>query len=470
MHPYTVKFGGGLDVTVLNPLIVLIAVTAIVLTYVLPRKYTVAPFLIALFLTPEGQQLYVGGIHLFLNRIVVLATFLRGITSREPRGRLFAAGWTPIDTAFVAYVLICATATLVQYPSIAAVINQIGFLWDFVLGYLALRMLIRSEREMLVALKCLAVLMVILGAEMLYEQTRLINLFGLLGGVSSVPEIRNGKIRSQGVFQHALTAGAFAAPAISLFLLLWKSRSARWIVIPAIAAATAMVVMTQTSTSLITEAAGILAICLWPLRRKMRALRIGLVMSFVGLAVIMKAPVWFLIAHIDLTGSSSGYQRAELINQFVDHFSSWWLIGSTNVSSWGWDMWDAQNMFVSVGEAGGLTALVFFILVISRSFGWLGKARQRAASKSQEWTIWLLGAALFANVVSFFGVNYFDQVRVAWFALLSMICATAGPILQRRSLAKVTVKLQTTGDPTAVLREADEHPESGQLHRRRMTQ
>jgi hypothetical protein len=69
--------------------------------------------------------------------------------------------------------------------------------------------------------------------------------------------------------------------------------------------------------------------------------------------------------------------------------------------------------------------LVFYILVISRSFARLGDARKRATDKQQEWLIWLLGAALLANVVAFFGVNYFDQSRMAWFALLAMVCACA---------------------------------------------
>jgi hypothetical protein len=34
-----------------------------------------------------------------------------------------------------------------------------------------------------------------------------------------------------------------------------------------------------------------------------------------------------------------------------------------------------------------------------------------------------LGASLFANVVAFFGISYFDQTIVAWYALLAMIYA-----------------------------------------------
>ena len=42
----------------------------------------------------------------------------------------------------------------------------------------------------------------------------------------------------------------------------------------------------------------------------------------------------------------------------------------------------------------------------------------------------VLGSALFANVVAFFGVNYFDQSRIAWFALLAMVSACTTPVLK----------------------------------------
>jgi len=271
---------------------------------------------------------------------------------------------------------------------------------------------------------------VLLAAGMVIEQMKMVNVFGLLGGVDAAPEVRDGKIRSQAVFQHALTAGTFAATAIPLFFLLWKHGKAKAISGVGIVAATVMTIATQTSTSLLTYAAGIGAVLLWPIRKKMRMVRCGLAAVLIGLHLVMKAPVWFLIARIDLTGSSSSYHRAELIDQCVNHFSSWWLIGTKDAATWGWDMWDAQNMYVSVGQAGGLAALVFYILVISRSFARLGDARKRSKDKRQEWFIWFLGAALFANVVAFFGVNYFDQSRMAWFALIAMICACTTPILK----------------------------------------
>ena len=446
MHPHSLTFGGGATETVLHPAVLVAMLLAMVLFFVLPRKHVIVPVLVTMFLIPLGQQFYVAGAHFFVCRLLILVAFIRAMVSKVPKQKShYAGGWNSIDTAFTCYVVISAAATMMLNLDASALVNQIGYLWDYLLGYLLLRSLIQDEKDTFLAIKCFAGLMVLLAAAMVVEQVKMVNVFGLLGGVNAVPEVRDGKVRAQAVFQHSLTAGAFAATAIPLLFLLWKSGKAKLFGVVGVVAATVMTISTQTSTSLLTYMAAIFATFMWPLRKKMNILRTSLAAALVVLHLVMKAPVWFLIARIDLTGSSSSYHRAELIDQFVNHFSSWWLIGTKDAAKWGWDMWDAQNMYVSVGEAGGLAALVFYILVISRSFARLGDARKRAASAKQEWLLWFLGAALFANVVAFFGVNYFDQVRMAWFALISMICASTATMLSpgyRSKPAKVMVNLQ----------------------------
>ena len=144
----------------------------------------------------------------------------------------------------------------------------------------------------------------------------------------------------------------------------------------------------------------------------------------------MKAPVWFIITHFELVGGSSNYHRAELIDMCVKHFRDWWLFGVKDTAVWGWDMWDLANQFVAEAEVGGLATLVCFIAIITICFRWIGKARKLVeGDRGKEWILWLWGAALFSNVVSFFGISYFDQTRLYWFALLAMIAAATVPIL-----------------------------------------
>src|SRR6202021_189907 len=102
------------------------------------------------------------------------------------------------------------------------------------------------------------------------EQVTGENIFGLLGGVRRISQIRGGRIRSEGVFQHAILAGTFGATLMPLLLWLWKSGKARVLGLGGIIASAVIAVTTACSTPLATYGAGIIAIFFWPFRRRMR--------------------------------------------------------------------------------------------------------------------------------------------------------------------------------------------------------
>ena len=95
---------------------------------------------------------------------------------------------------------------------------------------LALRQsLIRDEQDINRAIKCFAVIAGILAICMVNEQISGQNIFGLLGGVRSVPEIRDGRIRSQAIFEHPILAGTFGATLLPSFFWQWKSGKAKFL-------------------------------------------------------------------------------------------------------------------------------------------------------------------------------------------------------------------------------------------------
>lgn len=442
------KFGGGSPETILHPIVLVALILTIVLVLVMPRKYVIVPLLLFAFLTPLGQGIYFGGSHWLVLRIVILAGWARmGLLRLRYRKSLYAGEFNSIDQAFVAFATCQALATILLYQAAGAAINQAGYLIDTVGAYLLLRCLIRNRADVYRALKVFALLVVVLAIGMVIEQVKLLNVFGFLQGVPLTPEIREGRVRSQGVFQHSLMAGAFAATMIPLFFLLWKNGRAKLAAVAGFAGATVMVIAAQGSTPLLGFAAGILGMCAWPIRRRMRAVRWGIVAGLAILALVMKAPVWFVITHIDLTGSSSGYHRAIIVDQFIRNFGDWWLLGAKNLRAWGYDAWDVQNQYVNIGVTGGLAALTFFLLMIVRASARLGRARIVVAGTNKEWLLWLLGATLFAHLVTFFGVNYYDQSKVSWFAFLAMISAATLQLQQvpKKSPNLVLVQDQESG-------------------------
>jgi len=152
----------------------------------------------------------------------------------------------------------------------------------------------------------------------------------------------------------------------------------------------------------------------------------GIVGFFVCLQLVMKVPVWFVIERASALIGGTGWHRAMLIDNFIRHFFEWCLIGTRDNVNWGWSMWDVDNAYVGVGLSGGLVAFILFLCVFVYGYRTLGIARSSAEESGRDARlIWGLGASLFANTVGFFGIVYFDQSIIVWYALLAMIQVTA---------------------------------------------
>jgi len=437
VEPENYKFGGGVAQTVLHPIVLIALFIGIVMILLLPRKYIIVAFLLSTFLIPNGQEFFVAGVHVFVSRIIVVAGLLRlfwGRRSSQPF--LLAGGWNSVDTAFFCSVGFHVLAFTLLYLQMAAVINQVGYIWDFIGAYFLLRCTIQDEADIVRAIKCFVILSVIFAACMIREQITGQNVFGLLGGVRLVSQFREGHIRSEAIFQHSILAGTFGAVSLPLFILLWKSTQSKFIAAVGIVSSATMTLTSFSTTPLLGCVAGILAVFFWPFRKRMRWFRWGVVLALIALNLVMKAPVWFLIDHAGAVAGSSTSHRAHLVDSFVSHVGDWWLLGTDKNGSWGYFMFDTSNQFVEEGVSGGLIALIFFIATITRSFGRIGMARKavEGSDNRTEWFLWILGSALFANVIAFFGIYYFDQTRVAWFALLAMVSAATAPLLKVSAL------------------------------------
>lgn len=419
-------FGGGLAQTALLPIVAVLMGLTVLLMFVLPRKYAIIPFLLSTFLIPRDQQVVLGGVHFYVLRIIIICAWIHlGIRRLSTSGGLFGGNFDTFDKVFLLWAVYRSFAFLAVFHfQTGAIINQAGVLLDTLGAYFLLRYLIRGDKDVSLALVVFAVIAAIAGPCMVYEKLRNVNLFGYLGG-PFLPEMRDGAIRAQGPFAHSILAGTFGATLVPLLIWLWKSGEARVLSLVGLIGATLMTMTSASSTPLMAYGAGILAICFWPLRKQMRLFRWGLVIALLSLHVAMKAPVWFLIERVSIVGGSSGYHRAELVDQFIRNFGDWWLIGTDATSGYGDHLWDLSNQFVAEGESGGLITFACFIAMISICFSRIGRSR-RAVSRSlkRQWYFWLFGCALFAHIIAFFGISYFDHTQIAWFALFAMISAS----------------------------------------------
>ncbi len=335
-----------------------------------------------------------------------------------------ALRWNRMDKLLVAYLIVGSFAYVLLRQTSTAFVNRLGIFSESFLAYFLIRYYVKSVTQVVLFTRVLAYACLVIAVFMVIEHLIQFNVFSILGGVSEIPNIREGKIRAQGAFSHAILAGTFGASFLPLFWSLWYSDSTvdrRTAVIGGISA----IVITVTSSSsgpIMTLLASILAISIWSLRKYTKMLWRGFILLLLFLHLVMKDPVWSLIARIDITGGSTGDHRSRLIDQAIRHFSEWALLGVRTTGHWGWGLNDVTNMYVLQAVEGGLGQLLLFVFLLSAAFRSVNTAMVRAENdKGLEKLFWAWGSVLFAHSVSFIGVSYFGQMFYLFFLTLGVI-------------------------------------------------
>jgi hypothetical protein len=457
MHEH-LRFGGGVSGTVLHPAVLIALLIAGVSMFVLSRRNAIIPFLAAALLIPTDQVLLIGPAHFPMLRLLVLFGIVRIVKEKiSSKARLFSGGMNKIDWAVILMTAFVALNGILLFQESAATINQLGTLYTVFGVYFLLRFLIRNEDDIWRAIQTLAWVAAIVAVIMTYEQATGHNPYAMLGGSRAANylslAVRDARFRAQGPFSHSILAGTFGAVLMPLFVALWWKGRNRGTAVTGIISATVITIACNSSTPVLGYAAGILALCLWPVRQWMRVLRWGVVLALISLHLVMKAPVWHLISRVDITGGSSSWHRFMLVDQCIRHFGDWWLMGVKDTSTWGFEMWDTANQYVSTCENSGLLPFLLLIAILVYGFKYLGRAR-RAAGNDRKTALfmWALGSALFANAVAFFGISYFDQTTVVWYALLAMIsvATTSGAAMVHTKMELTQVRFTVPAEEPAL--------------------
>jgi hypothetical protein len=428
VEPENLKFGGGVSQSALNPVVFLVVILVGILICVRGRKQSIPLFLAAGILIPIDQVLVLGPMHFPMLRVLLLFGMIRMAVAKVfSKDAIFSGGMIQMDKAVILFSLFTAINSVLLWRDPGMLIRQAGDLFTVFGIYFLARYLIRDDGDSELALRALAYISLVIAAVMTYEQLTGHNPYALLGGAKasfygSLLQ-REDRLRATGAFGHPLLAGTFGAISAPLFVGLWlKDKKNLKISLVGVASSAVIVWASASSTPLLAFAGGMMALCMWPLRNFMRPIRWGIVFTLVSLHMVMKAPVWQLIARVDLVGGSSSDHRYQLINQCIMHFKDWWLFGVKDTGVWGWGMWDTANQYVSVADSTGLIPFILFIAILVYGFKYVGKARRAwAENEKMQLYNWSLGAALFANVVGFVGISYWDQIQVVWYGFLAII-------------------------------------------------
>jgi hypothetical protein len=424
---------GTVDSTTASALGLTITLFLGALLFVLPRRYAPIPMLIIGAYMTYGEIINIAGFHFMMMRVMILIGWLRLLI----RGEFKILKLNKLDVVFLCWLAAHFLISVLREQTADALVYQLGFAYNALGLYFLFRCLIQDTDDYDVILKSLAIIAIPLALIFVMEMTTGRNIFAAFGGVPEYSEIREGRLRCQGPFRHPILAGTFGATLFPLFVSLYIKKGDKLLAMFALIASLVIVAASASSGPLLALIGAVIALAMWPVRRSMRQIRWGILITIIALHFYMKAPVWYLISHISDIAGGSGWHRSELINQAIIHFDSWWLMGTSDTAYWlpynlslgSGEATDITNQFISEGVNGGIVTLSLFILLIVMSYKYIGHELNIAKSKPKhmEIVVWCLGVSLFAHLLSFISVTYFDQMMIYWYLLLSIIAVMNMP-------------------------------------------
>ncbi len=386
------------------------------------KRWAALVFLAGIIFIPMGAVIEVGTVSLPPLRVLSLVGLIRVFLRSEMHSI------RSVDYKIYIFAAILLLSSIFHDPIGATLIRRAGLVIDLIGTYTFFRSWLTSWNDLELLYKYYLILLYPLLVFMFVEHTKGINLFNHIGGVSLVPAIRDGVFRAQGPFAHSILAGTYAASCIPMAIAInHKNRTiVNRLFFPV---CIIIIILTVSSGPVVTASASLTAVLLWRWAKHTKRIVNYVILILLGLHIIMKAPVWFLIARIDIIGSSTSYYRAKLIDSAINHISEWWIGGTDYTRHWmvtgvTWSSKhaDITNHYILLGVLGGLPLLVVFLLIIRTSFLKISSnmALYSSSQANYRFMLWCLGAALFSHLVSMLSVSYFDQSIGIFYSLIAI--------------------------------------------------
>lgn len=422
---------------------------------VAPRRWAPVPLLIGCCYMTMGQVIKILAFNFPVFRILLGLGLVRVVLRGERiQGRLNA-----IDKMMIAWgAWIFLASFFHKFAPGSGPVFALGGIYNMWLSYFLLRIWCRNEREMKFLVGAIAILLVPIAITMWIEKTALHNPFAIFGGVLEIPMIREGKVRASGPFAHPILAGTVGATCLPLIASIWRSN--RILASLGFGACLAMVFASASSGPMMSLIFGVFALCMWGFRRVARFAVPALFVVYILLSVVMSRPPYYLISYIDLTGGSTGWHRAALMESFLRHFHEWWAFGTEQTRHWmpnatgpSPEHTDITNYYIGIAIGAGLPALLVFLAIVWRAFTWVDIAARTGTGVTSRsgFIAWCLGSALFAHATTAISVAYFDQSVLFLWATISLI-SSFHSLPQKDAVARRVLLLQP-----ATCRKADEN-------------
>jgi hypothetical protein len=426
----------------------LIGLVGSVIVFFVAPVYGLVVFIVSSAWWPRYLTVQVGTIDFTAAKIVILAIYARVFLTTD-LVRRFKFIW--LDKLVIAYFTAEIVAGAMTTPTLMwFLVNRAGAVFDMVLPYFAVRMIIRDKRQYIALLKAIMIVAAPLAVLGLYESLAGRYVVGFLKQyhawreiVDYTPMPRFGFYRACVTFPISITFGLFFAmfgPVCAGVLgSVKKYKVLCWIGFGL------MVVGCFSSVSSGPILAGLVAITFIAFYRYRRYGRVILIVAVTMCVVVEVASdrhFWDVLGSFTFNPQTAWY-RSRLIDValFEGGMSGHWLTGHGPSIDPGWsvridnrDHTDLCNHYLLVLSFYGLVGLIPFIIMNVEVAKRLIKAYADAKSESDIWMVWCLSAGLFGLAVGCATVSMIGQPATFYYTLMGF--AGAIPAVVERSNAE----------------------------------
>jgi hypothetical protein len=423
----------------MSPLGILFVIVTGWMVLVCRRETGPVPLLIAVLYVPRSQIVQVGSLSFPVIRILILLGFLRILVRREG----LAGGKNKLDGLILAWALWLLCSELFRTGGVSMV--RMGDVFTALGVYFLFRSFLTKHEDLEKLFQIVCILLVPIAICMLFEKATGRDVVVSLFGESDFVALRHGHFRARGPYANAILAGTTGAACLPMALYLWRQN--RKVAVTGLAAISGIILASGSSGPINTAAAAVCGIAFWRYRAYLPLMRWGVVLLVLALDIVMKDPVYYLVARLDVHAGSTGWYRARLIQGAIEHFSDWWLLGTDythdrvpeGTSGVVGNHADITNQFIQMGVWGGVPLMLLFTAIVVSAFSTVGRSLKAHSDSpfEQRLMIWLLGVTLFAHAVTFMSVSYFDPAVILLFYL---IVASIGSICLAPCLKKARVE------------------------------
>jgi hypothetical protein len=411
---------------VLGALILLLIISVVLGA---PRRWALVGMMAGVLYLTQGQQVEVLGFNLYAIRFMELAGFIRVMARKE----FPLSQFNRVDRSFL--LLYVYTMVVFLLRSSDGFANQIGTTVDALLCYVTFRGLVGGLDDFRWFLRAFLFLLAPYAVLVLFESMTGRNPFFMaLGGDVYGDWIRNGRPRCLGSFRHPSLLGTLGASFLPLYLGLACTKATRKHAFIGLGLCLIVIWAANSGGPASCAGVGLAGWLCWPARARMKRVRQAMLALLVLLAMVMKAPIWYLPARASMLTGGDGWHRSYLMDVAFRNIGKWFFAGMSLRDTNGWFTYDLAatggaditNQFLLFGLTAGVGATLLFIFLLYRAFSNLGQAMEVVRAHpgmpgEPQYLLWALGVMQVAHIFNWLGIAYFDQTYVIWFMQLAVI-------------------------------------------------